>query len=876
MEPGTQLGHYAIVSPLGAGGMGEVWRARDMKLDREVALKMLPERFADSEERLARFAREAKVLASLNHPNIAAIYGMEDHGPKPFLVLELVEGETLSDRLKRGPLTITESLETVLQIAGALEAAHDRTIVHRDLKPANIKVTPAGEVKVLDFGLAKALAADSGNVDLSNSPTVTSAGTMPGVILGTAAYMSPEQARGKEADRASDLWAFGCVLYEMLSGRAPFEGETVTEILHGVLKVEPDWTRLPSETPEAARRLLRRCLRKDPKLRLRDARDASIEIEEALHGPGEPEAVTVPEQSRRNERLAWAAALIVTALAAAIGARIWRAAPNTALAPEMRLEITTPPTTDPLSFALSPDGQKIVFVASYERRPRLWLRTLASASARPLAGTNNATFPFWSPDSRSVGFFADGDVKRIDVEGQSVQALTRVPVPAGAAWSSEGMILFAPVPDSATIYKIPASGGKPTPLPKLESQTLGHRFPQFLPDGRRFLYYATGDPEFRGIYVGNIDGSPSRRLFDADSPAAYAASGHLLFVRQGTLFAQSFDAARYATSGNPHPVAEQVASGGVVSAALSVSAAGPIAYRTGSGGKRQLAWMDRSGKVIGRIGEPEISGPRYMSLSPDNRRIAEQRSIQGNTDIWLLDLERGAALRFTTEVLPDIAPIWSPGGDRIVFSSVANGLFDLYEKLLDGTPSKKLLETGQSKQATDWSSDGKFILFRSRDPETDWDVWALPLTGERKPLLVVRTRFQDRDAQFSPDGKWIAYQSDESGRFEIYVQPFPGPGVKSLVSTGGGAQARWSRDGKELFYMSLDGRLMAVSFRAASDGRRVETGAPVPLFFAPVGSVQDVGLAHYVVSPDGQRFLMDTVVEETGSPITLILNWKPD
>ena len=867
---GTQLGSHEITELLGKGGMGEVYRARDLRLKREVAIKILPEEFSRDGDRVSRFQREAEVLASLNHPNIATIHSVEEASGKRFLVLELVEGETLEDRLRRGPIPIQEALTIANDICEALEAAHEKGVVHRDLKPANVKVTPDGRVKVLDFGLAKAL--DGGlQTSLSNSPTIVT-GSMPGMILGTVAYMSPEQAKAKEADRTSDLWSFGCVLYEMLSGRPVFEGETVSEILGGVLKSEPEWNRLPRETPEGVRRLLHRCLRKDVRLRLRDARDAHIEIEEALS-----ERATTDQplpQATRRELYVRMALVVVTLIAVVQSLRVWRSSPQPA--PEMRLEITTPATTDPVSLAVSPDGEKIVFLAMSQDRPQLWLRFLNSASARPLAGTEYASFPFWSPDSASVAFFADGRLKRIDIDGGSVQVLANVPVPAGGTWNRDGVILFPISPDSP-IFRVSALGGEPAPITTLQPQQTGHRFPQFLPDSRHFLYYATGSPQTHGIYVGDLNSSESRRLTDSNSPAVYASTGHLLFVRQGTLFAQSFDPTRLELTGTPHSVVEHIEVGGMEMSALSASAAGPIVYRQGSaGGKRQLIWVDRSGKEIAKIGSPETATPAYASVSPDHRRVAVQRSTGGNTDIWFIELERGAAVRFTSEPGPDIAPIWSPKGDRIVFSALGKtGVFDLFQRPIIGSAGEELLSTAQSKQATDWSRDGRFLLYRSNDPQTDWDIWAMPLDGDRHPFPVVRTKFEERDGQFSPDGKWIAYQSNESGRFEIYVQPFPGPGAKLRASINGGVQVRWRSDGKELFYITLEGRLVAVPFSVPSGGQAAETGAPTPLFPARVGAIQDVWLPEYIVSPDGGRFLMDTALEEMPSPINVILNWKP-
>jgi serine/threonine protein kinase len=867
---GTKLGTYEIVGPLGAGGMGEVYRARDSKLKREVAIKVLPDAFARDAERVARFQREAEVLASLNHPHIAAIYDLAEFGESRFLVLELVEGETLAERIARGRIALDESLAIAKQIADALEAAHEKGIIHRDLKPANIKFTAGGDVKVLDFGLAKVREPQDAGANMSVSPTLLSAST-PGMIMGTAAYMSPEQAKGKETDRMSDVWAFGCVLFEMLAGRVAFEGGTISEIFAEILKAEPDWRLLPAETPEGIRYLLRRCLQKERKRRLRDMADARIEIEDVQTG-AYIDSHRTRSASRPRERLLWLLALaLVTVIATIAIARTFRPVPP---APEVRLEITTPPTTDPTSIAISPDGQKIVFAATSEGRSQLWLRSLDSVSARPLPGTDFASLPFWSPDSRSLGFFADSKLKRIDLDGGSVQTLANAGLGMGGAWNRDGTILF--VPRTGPILRLAESRGEPVALTRLEAQQRSHRHPQFLPDGRHFLYYVPGVPEVRGVYVGQLDGSESRRLLVADTAAVYASPGQLLFVRQGTLFAQNFDPVRLAVTGNPFPVAEQIAVNRLQSPALSASAAGPLIYRTGSSaGQRQFVWLDRSGREIGKVGDPDVADPSNPSMSPDSRRVALSRSISGNTDIWLLETARGLLSRFTFDAEPEAYPIWSPDGSHITFSRSG-----LYEKPAAGTGNDDLLlATPTTSNPTDWSPDGRFLLYRSVDQNENLDIWALPMEGDRKPFPVVQTNFRETDGQFSPDGRWIAYQSDESGRFEIYVQRFPGPGGKVggkwLISTNGGAQVRWRRDGQELFYIALDGRLMAVAIRLASSGQAVEAGAPVPLFATHVGgAVQGVSRQQYIVSVDGQRFLMNTVTEDATAPITVILNWK--
>jgi Tol biopolymer transport system component/tRNA A-37 threonylcarbamoyl transferase component Bud32 len=877
VDVGTRLGSLEITALLGKGGMGEVYRARDTKLKRDVAIKILPEEFSRDEDRLSRFQREAEILASLNHPNIAAIYSLEEANGSRYLVLELVEGQTLADRLKRGPPPIDEAVTISKHICEAIEAAHEKGIIHRDLKPANIKLTSDGIVKVLDFGLAKVREAEAQASDLSNSPTLMTAASARGMILGTAAYMSPEQAKGQEANRTSDVWAFGCVLYEMLTGRPPFEGETVSEVFAGILKADPDWKRLPTGTPENIRRLLLRCLRKERRFRLQHIGDARLEIEEIEEPQSRVASQFVP---RRRERLAWATGLVVLAvLAAAMGIREFRGVPPAA---EMRVEISTAPTADLASIAISPDGRKIVFVATSAGQSKLWVRPLDSVSGRALAGTDGAFFPFWSPDSQSVGFFAEGKLKRVDVDRGAVQILAEAPAGRGGSWNREGTIIFTPNALQSPILRILATGGTtPSAVTRLETtKETNHRFPQFLPDGHHFLYYVLGTAESHGVYVGDLDGSRARRLIDVDSAPVYESSGHLFFVRQGTLFAQEFDVARLELKGNPFSVAERIGTVNTAagSAAVSASSVGPIIYRTAlAGGQRQFLWLDRSGKEIGKAGDPlDVFSP---SISRDNRRVVFYQAINNNFDVWLLDLGRNVLSRFTSDAAADLDPIWSPDGRRIAFRSNRKGAYDLYIKPATGPGSEELLlASGQDKRTLDWSPDGRFLLYADLDPKTGIDIWALPIDGDRKPFPVVRTNFEEDIAQFSPDGKWIAYQSNESGRYEIHIQPFPGPGGHTPpVSTNGGAQVRWRSDGKELFYIALDGRLMAVPIRIASNAQTIEAGSPVPLFATRVGGalfLSGIGNQQYDVSLDGQRFLMNTIIEEAPSPITVILNWK--
>jgi Tol biopolymer transport system component len=594
-----------------------------------------------------------------------------------------------------------------------------------------------------------------------------------------------------------------------------------------------------------------------------------------------PAVEPVLVQPARRRWPGWVAVVAVAALGGVAVAVLWPT-PAAPAAPEMRLEISTPATTDPVSFALSPDGQQIVFVAGDNGTPRLWLRPLSSTTARPLPGTDHPELPFWHPDGRSVGFFAAGEVKRIELEGGLVEQISRAAVPAGAAWSPDGTVVHPLVPDSP-LFRAQPPRLIPAQLTSLDARQTGHRGPRFLPDGVHFLFYVMGPPGVRGIHVGSVTGGVPQRLAEADSPAVFARD-HLFYLRQGTLFAQPFDAVRLTTAGDPQPVAEGVASSpGAGIAALSASSEGTIAFRTGPpGAKRQFVWFDRAGRELSRIGGAEHVGPSYGSLSPDARRLAVQRTRDGNTDVWLLDLERGGTpLRFTTAPEADIAPLWSPQGDSIVFSSLVNfagenapRAFRLFRQPLTGGPAEVLIRESPATQATDWSKDGRFILYRTVEAgQGDNDIWALEVGRDRQPFPVVKTPFMERDAQFSPDGKWIAYQSNESGRFEIYVQRFNAAGERERISPNGGAQVRWRADGRELFYLTLDNQLTAVPVSLSE--RDVRTGPATALFRAPVGAPQGIALHNYIVSQDGQRFLLDTIVEEPAPPIVVILNWKP-
>jgi Tol biopolymer transport system component len=672
----------------------------------------------------------------------------------------------------------------------------------------------------------------------------------------------------------------------MLSGRRAFAGDDTSETLAAVIKDEPDWSALQRETPPSIRRLLRRCLAKDPRSRLSDAAVARLEIDDARVEPL-PDVLT-HSTSRRRERFAWASALVLIA-AAAVAAFLVARRPAP-VGGEVRFDISTPPTTDPLSFAISPDGQKIVFVATSEGRSRLWLRRLDSGSAEALTGTDGAAWPFWSPDSRSVAFFTSTDnrLKRLDIDGRSIQVLGLFPLGSSGTWNRDGTILFSHFAGSSPILRISANGGQASPATRLQPPELTHQSPHFLPDGRHFLYHSLNlTPP--AIFVGDLGGSESRRLLEADTAATYVPTGHVLFARGGILLAQQFDADRLTLTGNPFRVTAPVAMPGgrqPRQPALSLSATNTLAYRMGSSanlissfGTRPLIWFDRSGKEIGKVNDPEPGG--RPSLSPDSRQVALVRSANevAPPDIWLLRLDRDVLTRFTSNGAINLDPIWSPDGREVAFSSSLQNKFDLHRQRLDGTgKAELLLATPEDKMPSDWSPDGRVLLYTTYfAAKTANDIWGVPVNGERKPFPVVQTAFDDMLPQFSPDGHWIAYQSNETGQFEVYVQQFPGPAGRQRISITGGAQVRWRRDGRELFYVALDGRLMAVPIRFAADGQAVDAGTPAPLFATQVGgAVSGTERQQYVVSPDGQRFLMSVVPEVPNpSPITVILNWRP-
>jgi len=868
VERGARLGPYEIAQLIGAGGMGEVYRARDTRLGRDVAVKVLPGHDAQDAEAVSRFTRETRAIAALNHPHICALYDVGREGGVEYLVMELLEGETLRERLARGPLLEPKAVELGAQLCRGLAAAHARGIIHRDLKPDNVFLTRDG-VKILDFGLARWTTGLGGD-DATD--------TRSGQLLGTVGYLSPEQARGQPADARSDVFALGAVLYEMLSGERVFKRATVAETLAAVLNDEPPKLGSTAGPVSAGlARIVRRCLEKDPADRFESAHDLAFALEVVAGSSARPEGASLatPRRSLQRERLAWGAALLL-ALSAA-GALLARARTTPPPGgPDLRVEITTPATTDLVSLALSPDGERLAFVASSEGRPMLWVRSLTTADSRPLPGTAGASFPFWSPDSRSIGFFAYGRLHRIGYDGGGLVDLALAPVGGGATWSRSGGILFLKIPGGLPAI-VPEEGGRSAPVAGLDPSRDRVRFPSFLPDGRRYIYYDAEPPD-RGIHAASLDGSLHERLFDSDSAGAFAPPDRVAFVRAGSLFEQRLDMASLSPLGDPVALDAGVVVDNLGAAAVSASSQGWIAYRKGQGNRRRsLVRLDRAGIPIGEAHPPDANLPLNLSLSPDGRRLVLQRTVDGNFDLWSLELERRALTRLTSSPASEIMPVWSPHGDRVAFAAPGQGGFDLWQlSLSEPGPPKLLLERPLAEFPLDWSRDGRFLLYRSNsDPVTRSDIYALPVGGEAEPLAVANGPANETEAVFSPDGAWVAFESDETGQHEIYLQRFPKPNGKTLVSIQGGGQPQWRPDGREIFYVAPNGMLMGVALRFDARDDGVEPATPEPLFYARVNSTGTPGSRQeYVVAPDGS-FLVNALVEEEAAPITLLIRRSP-
>lgn len=893
LEPGSRLGAYEILEPLGAGGMGVVFRARDLRLGRDVAIKVLSEGLKLDSCRLARFELEARVLASLSHPNIATLHTLEELGDTHALVLELVEGQTLAERIEDGPIPLAETLAIAQQIASALEAAHEQGIVHRDLKPGNVKLRKDGNVKLLDFGLAKIFVPEPERRD-PGEVTATAVVAAGGAVLGTPAYMSPEQARGLPVDKRADIWAFGCVLYEMLTGERAFAGDRTSDVIARIIERHPDFDTVPASTPGAIRRLLLRCLAKDPRQRLRDIGDARLEVAEVrASGMAAMEAnakLQTAPAGRWLERAAWSIAVLSVSVLAVFA--LPRGTPEPSV---MRFEVQTAPTSDAFAFALSPDGRHLAFVATADGKPLLWVRALDQVGAQLLTGTEGAAYPFWSADSRALAFFADGKLKRKDLTGGPPRVLANAPAARGGTWNGTGDIVFAP---EATVglKRVSATGGAATAVTELAADHGSHRWPQFLPDGRRFLFFVgLGQANARGVYVGSLDGGAPTRLLAGETAALFAPPGYLLRVLDGVLVAHRFDSESGILDHESLALAQLVGTDdGTFHSAFSVSETGVLAHRPSGGTKRQLVWTDAAGSPLGNVGPVDDGVPAAPELAPDGRRLALTRAPEGTGDIWLIDVARNVASRITFDSGVEAFPVWSPDGDSLIFTSGRDGRMDLFEQASSGvTRERSLLATGQDKAPQDWSLDGRFLLYTIQDPNGGSDLWAVQLdadpaaveSGEHglgEPFPVAQSSFDEGQARFSPDGRWIAYVSNETGRQEVYIQPFPDLNRKWQVSSAGGIYPRWRPDGLELFYLAPDMQLMAVPVQTAALPASITPGAPRALFSTRLATtgpyVFTAGVfakAQYAVAPDG-RFLMNVADEAVAPPITVVLNWPAE
>jgi Tol biopolymer transport system component/predicted Ser/Thr protein kinase len=879
LAAGSRLGPYEILSAIGAGGMGEVYRARDTRLERTVAVKVLPAHLTTNEELRQRFEREAKTISQLSHAHICALYDVGREGDRDFLVMEYLEGETLAARLNKGALPAEQLLRYGIEIADALDKAHRQGIVHRDLKPGNVMLTKSG-VKLLDFGLAKFQTAARDRA-LSGASTVATLAqpsqplTERGTVLGTFQYMAPEQIEGGEADARSDIFAFGAVLYEMATGRKAFTGKSQASLAGAILRDDPiSVTEIAPMMPPAVNRIVKTCLAKDPEDRFQAAHDVKLQLQWIAEG-GSQAGLPAPVAARRRsrEKLAWGVAAAAIVAAALLGAGYLRRAP--VKASPMRFEIPIPEGVSLIDAPrLSPDGKLLAFNASDSSgRSRIWVRPLSALAAQPLPGTEGAARPFWSPDSRFLGFFAEGKLKRIELSGGLPQKICDYANGADGSWSPAGVILFdGRGPDP--IQRVSAEGGTPTVAVKADSsrkETLV-LWPEFLPDGRHFLYMAQGQkPEDHMYRIGSLDSTESRPLAPAQSLVTYAPPGYLLFVREGTLVAQPFDAKAMKTTGEPVALAEHIGTIATGLAKFSTSRNGILAYRTPDSGSR-LLWFDRDGKELSAVGDPGDYADIMLSPAGDRLAYVVRDPRGGKDDIWVRDLARGASSRFTFDPAFDVYPLWSPDGKTIVFSSDRGGQFDLFTKTAAGGGQEQpLLRTDEMKFAHDWSRDGRYIAFQSLGKTTGWDLWVLPTFGDRKSILFLQTPFNEQRPAFSPDGKWLAYQSNESGRSEIYVQNFPGPGGKWQVSTGGGIEPFWRADGKELYYGDLDQKIVAVKIQA---GETFEAGIPRALFHATVQPIRNVR-SHYLPSADGQRFLvLSPLGRESMVPTTVVVNWN--
>ena len=865
LSPGTRLGPYEILEPAGSGGMGDVYRAHDVRLDRDVAVKTIKGPFTE------RFEREARAISSLNHPNICTLHDVGEHDGSGYLVLEYIEGKPVA-----GPMPAEQACALGIQICEALHAAHRKGIVHRDLKPANILVTKQG-VKLLDFGLAKLTTGNSG-VMRAPSTTVGDQATIEALtgahtVVGTPQYMAPEQIEGREVDARTDIFAFGCVLYELLTGRRAFDGKTASSVMAAVLATKPQpIEELVPLTPPGLERIVARCLAKDPEDRWQTARDVAAELQWVGQGGSKVGLPAVVSGRRRvREGVAWAACAVAALVAAGFGVAWANRAP--APSPVVRFPLLSPPGAQNLSPpVVSPDGRHIAFAADADGKRLIWVRSLDALEARPLAGTEGVVRPFWAPDSRFVGFMAGGHLKKVDITGGPPTTICEAPNGADGSWSSEGVILFDGR-SADPLWRVPATGGKAQPLSFGDDTdpTLGAGWPEFLPDGKHFLF-TLGDSAEMQLTVGSLDSKVTKPLFKTTTRVQYADPGFLIFVRERTLVAQRFDLASQSVVGEPMPIGQGLGSGDLGLASFSVSRNGVLVYREGELTGTRLVWLDRAGKETPLV--DAVADYRDTSFSPDGSRIAYDMSDNVNStrgDVWIRDVVRGVSSRFTFDAAAEVNPVWSPDGRRIAYTSRAKGPGDLMVKDASGTREAEplLVSPSEEKYISHWSRDGKYLLYSVRgEGHEGWDIFALPLDGDRTPRPIVKTSFQETWATLSPDGRYIAYQSNESGRTEVYVHEFPDARNKWQISTSGGTQAHWRGDGKELFYR-VGTALMAVP---VTTGETLTIGSPVKLFDTRFAAVTARG--HYRAWPDGQRFLvLAPLARDLERPAAVVLNW---
>lgn len=889
MSPNTIIGQYRVLSKIGEGGMGEVYRARDTRLNREVAIKLLTASFAQDADRLRRFEQEARATSALSHPNILTIYDIGTHEGAPYIVAELLDGEELREQLNAGPLPVRKAIDYALQIVRGLAAAHENGIVHRDLKPENLFVTKDGRVKILDFGLAKLK--PQRNEPVSSEVATRRQITHPGTVIGTIGYMSPEQVRGQDADHRADIFSFGSILYEMLTGKRAFQAESMAETMAAIVKEEPpDLIEANGKVSPQLERLVRRCLDKRPEQRFQSASDIGFAIEAICASPGSRTDVAMANVSEtgatrsqwaiagRYERLIWVGAAVLLTITALTASLLFSHRPP-GEARAVRFSISPPqkeaylPVSDLRSaMAVSPDGRLLALVMATEGKTQLWVRALSDLAATPLAGSEGATNPFWSPDSRYIGFSAEGKLKKIEATGGPPQVLCNASHWGNSAtWNRDGVILFASGTDG--IFRVSAEGGEPVQISKPDpARNESHRlWPYFLPDGRHY-FFLNGEALKEGgathsIYLGSLDSAATTLLMRGGSRMAYAPPGYLLYVRDGTLLAHPFDAQALRFTADPIPVAEKLSYFQPTGMAdYSISENDVLVYRD-LGTLRRLTMVNRTGAEIQTIGSS--GNYQFPRSSPDGQQfvvnLIDPRT--GTTDVWIYELSRENPMRFTFEPGMENNPIWSPDGQKIVFAADRGGPPTLVLRArTDSGPGESLTQTHAWVQKPyDWSPDGKFIIYGDGETNTGDDLWLLPMSGERKPTVYLRTQFNEGNARFSPDGRWVAYVSDESGRPEVYVQSFQGVAGKTKVSNGGGDHPQWRRDGKELVYLSSDKKLMAVP---VTTGTTFKAGNPAALFSS------ETEMSGFDVSTDGQRFLVImNAAEPTHWPINVVIAW---